>query len=215
VAKRPVHSRERATTHQGDDAAALKKVIATLPADAPVASVVGAVIDLWADFKSGKKRPRHEAAKIERKRQVRIRKRARAIIDDVRDATRSSVFDKEIIDLAQQIELKGKDTQWYWDEQIRGHSRRGDEDREQLCWCALQIWTRKAGGNLTAWVDKNGNASPAIRFLLAIVERVLGNRTPTPNTARRIIQKEQARREPHQQKNFSVKTLSSKTFTRA
>jgi hypothetical protein len=189
MAKRPEYSSVRATAHQGGDAAALEAVKAIPGAN--VVSVLDAVTKLWADFKPG---PR-PAAKIEQKRSQKIRDDAHALAAEIRGAKRSPSRQEHLAAL-ERIEAEAEESAAYWGLKVREHSRRADPDRKLLCWKALQIWTRDAGGDLTAGIDKNGNASLAIQFLLAVVGPMLGDRTPSKLTARDIVREEQARRRP-------------------
>jgi hypothetical protein len=193
MAKRPAYSRARAATHQGDDAAALEKVKATLPPGANVDSVLEAVSKFWADFKSGNSRLRPDA-KLEQKRSKQIRDDAHALAANIRAAKRS-LSRQEHLAALEQIESEFEESALYWGAQLRAHSRRADPRRALLYWCALQIWTRDARGDLIAWVGKNDNASQAILFLLAVVGPMLGNRTPTLSAARHIVQREKANRD--------------------
>lgn len=81
----------------------------------------------------------------------------------------------------------------YYD--LRGPDFRGkDPDRAELYWRIMKVWTDH-GGEIGRSTTAGRAVGPLIRFMQAVVQPILGDKTPTAEGFAKIIRRERERRQ--------------------
>jgi hypothetical protein len=129
------------------------------------------------------------------------RKRLKHIFDAKTGAEKSEFY-LENLEAAEKV---AKAAIWAFESQGKAHKGRKSPERDWLYERLLKLWTHQLGGKLTtgranASTMKEGKPvanSPVVRFLLAALTPILGDKMIGAEAAEKIVEAEQKRRRQH------------------